>query len=152
MVDDNIHFNPLSLRTGMDVSIALGIVGVLMIMIIPLPTSVLDIMLSLNITVAILTLLVTIYAVKPLDFSVFPSLLLLSTLFRLSLNIASTRLILLNGHSGSLAAGKVISSFGSFVVGGNAAVGLVIFIILAPSPTLAQGWSPYAPRGYPGWG
>ncbi|MBW1763469.1 MAG: flagellar biosynthesis protein FlhA [Deltaproteobacteria bacterium] len=130
MTEEKIHLTPMSLLMNMDIGIAVGIVGVLMIMIIPLPTPVLDIMLSLNITIAILTLLVTIYAVKPLDFSVFPSLLLLSTLFRLSLNIASTRLILLNGHNGSLAAGKVINSFGSFVVGGNAAVGLVIFIIL----------------------
>ena len=130
MTEEKIHLTPMSLFMNMDIGIAVGIVGVLMIMIIPLPTPVLDIMLSLNITIAVLTLLVTIYAVKPLDFSVFPSLLLLSTLFRLSLNIASTRLILLNGHNGSLAAGKVINSFGSFVVGGNAAVGLVIFIIL----------------------
>lgn len=130
MTEEKIHLTPMSLFMNMDIGIAVGIVGVLMIMIIPLPTPVLDIMLSLNITIAVLTLLVTIYAVKPLDFSVFPSLLLLSTLFRLSLNIASTRLILLNGHNGSLAAGKMINSFGSFVVGGNAAVGLVIFIIL----------------------
>jgi flagellar biosynthesis protein FlhA len=75
-------------------------------------------------------MLLTIYIVRPLDFSVFPSLLLMTTLLRLSLNIASTRLILLNGHSGSLAAGKIIKSFGSFVVGGNTTVGLVVFVIL----------------------
>ncbi len=113
-----------------DVGISLGVVGILMVMIIPLPTSVLDILLAFNITLAILILLLTIYATRPLDFSVFPSLLLISTLFRLSLNIASTRLILLNGHNGSLAAGKIIKGFGAFVVGGNATVGLVVFLIL----------------------
>ncbi len=113
-----------------DIGIALGIVGILILMIIPLPTGVLDVMLALNITASILILLLTIYTIKPLDFSVFPSLLLITTLFRLSLNIASTRLILLNGHSGTYAAGKIIKGFGSFVVGGNTTVGLVVFTIL----------------------
>jgi flagellar biosynthesis protein FlhA len=119
-----------SIFAHIDIGIALGIIGVLMIMIIPLPTSMLDILLALNITLAILTLLITIYAIRPLDFSVFPSLLLMTTLLRLSLNIASTRLILLNGHSGPHAAGNIIKSFGSFVVGGNPTVGLVVFVIL----------------------
>ncbi|MBW2609910.1 MAG: flagellar biosynthesis protein FlhA [Deltaproteobacteria bacterium] len=118
------------LFANIDIGIAIGIVGILMIMIIPLPTVMLDILLAFNITLAILIILVTIYAVRPLDFSVFPSLLLIATLFRLSLNIASTRLILLHGHSGPLAAGKIINSFGSFVVGGNPTVGLVVFVIL----------------------
>lgn len=113
-----------------DVGAALGIVGILIIMIIPLPTGVLDIMLALNITASILILLLTIYTIKPLDFSVFPSMLLITTLFRLALNIASTRLILLNGHGGTHAAGKIIKGFGSFVIGGNATVGLVVFTIL----------------------
>ncbi len=113
-----------------DVGVALGIVGILIIMIIPLPTGVLDVMLALNITASILILLLTIYTIKPLDFSVFPSLLLITTLFRLALNIASTRLILLNGHTGTYAAGKIIKGFGSFVIGGNATVGLVVFVIL----------------------
>jgi flagellar biosynthesis protein FlhA len=123
-------FKPASFFANMDIGIAVGIVGILMVMIIPLPTSILDILLALNITIAIMILLVTIYAIKPLDFSVFPSLLLITTLFRLSLNIASTRLILLNGHSGLFAAGKIIKGFGSFVVGGNPTVGLVVFVIL----------------------
>jgi len=119
-----------SLGGNADVAIALGVVGILMVMIIPLPTSILDMLLAFNITVSVMVLLLTFYIVKPLDFSVFPSLLLIATLFRLSLNIASTRLILLNGHSGSLAAGQIIKSFGSFVVGGNTTVGLVVFMIL----------------------
>jgi len=119
-----------SVLANLDIGISIGIMGILMIMVIPLPTIILDLFLAMNITLAVLIILVTIYAVKPLDFSVFPSLLLITTLFRLSLNIASTRLILLEGHSGPLAAGKVIKSFGSFVVGGNPTVGLVVFIIL----------------------
>ncbi len=116
--------------TNIDMGISLGIVGILIVMIIPLPTGILDVLLAFNITLAILILLLTVYSVRPLDFSIFPSVLLIATLFRLSLNIASTRLILLNGHSGPHAAGKIIMSFGTFVVGGNPAVGLVIFIIL----------------------
>jgi flagellar biosynthesis protein FlhA len=125
-----VPLSRFSLGANADVGIALGIVGILFVMIIPLPTSMLDMFLAFNITLSILILLLTIYTVRPLDFSVFPSLLLITTLFRLSLNIASTRLILLNGHGGSLAAGKIIKSFGSFVVGGNMTVGLVVFIIL----------------------
>ncbi len=119
-----------SLESNVDIGISVGIVAILMVMIIPLPTGVLDMLLAFNITIGIMVLLLTIYAVRPLDFSVFPSMLLLATLFRLSLNIASTRLILLDGHSGPLAAGRIIKSFGSFVVGGNPTVGLVVFVIL----------------------
>jgi flagellar biosynthesis protein FlhA len=119
-----------SLLANIDIGISVGIVGILMVMIIPMPTVLLDLLLALNITVAVVIILVTIYAIRPLDFSIFPSLLLITTLFRLSLNIASTRLILLNGHEGPLAAGKIIKSFGSFVVGGNPTVGLVVFVIL----------------------
>ncbi|MFH1490164.1 MAG: FHIPEP family type III secretion protein, partial [Pseudomonadota bacterium] len=125
-----VPLRSFSFGANIDIGISLGIVGILMVMIIPLPTMVLDILLAFNITLSIMILLLTIYAVRPLDFSVFPSLLLITTLFRLSLNIASTRLILLNGQSGVLAAGKIISSFGSFVVGGNPTVGLVVFVIL----------------------
>jgi flagellar biosynthesis protein FlhA len=125
-----VEKNSPSLFAHMDIWVAVGIMGVLMIMIIPLPTILLDVCLAINITLSVLIILVTIYAAKPLDFSVFPSLLLITTLFRLALNISSTRLILLNGHSGPDAAGHVIKSFGSFVVGGNPTVGLVIFVIL----------------------
>ncbi|MEE8432909.1 MAG: flagellar biosynthesis protein FlhA [Candidatus Desulfatibia sp.] len=107
-----------------------GVVTVLVVMIIPLPSIILDFLLALNITMAITILLIAMYTLKPLDFFVFPSLLLVTTLFRLSLNVASTRLILLHGHEGPLAAGKVIKSFGSFVVGGNYVVGMIVFIIL----------------------
>ena len=122
--------NQFSLFANLDIGLAVGIMGILMIMVIPLPTVMLDLLLAFNITLAVLIILVTIYVSRPLDFSVFPSLLLITTLFRLSLNIASTRLILLEGHTGQSAAGKVINSFGSFVVGGSAAVGLVVFVIL----------------------
>ena len=108
----------------------IGVVTVLVVMIIPLPTMLLDFLLALNITLSITILLIAMYTLKPLDFSIFPSLLLVMTLFRLSLNVASTRLILLHGNEGILAAGKVIKSFGSFVVGGNYVVGMIVFIIL----------------------
>lgn len=130
MATAKAQVNRNSLIANMDIGIAIGIVGILMVMIIPMPTSMLDLLLATNISLAVMIILVTIYVVKPLDFSVFPSVLLIATLFRLALNIASTRLILLNGHTGMLAAGKVIRGFGSFVVGGNPTVGLVVFVIL----------------------
>ncbi len=118
------------LKQHQDVVIALCVVSVLGIMILPIPTFMLDILLSFSISLSIIILITGIYIGKPLDFSVFPSILLLSTLFRLSLNIASTRLILLNGNEGIEAAGQVIKSFGNFVVGGNYAVGFILFLIL----------------------
>jgi len=108
----------------------IGVVTVLVVMIIPLPPMLLDFLLALNITLAITILLIAMYTIRPLDFSIFPSLLLVTTLFRLSLNVVSTRLILLHGHEGPLSAGKVIKSFGSFVVGGDYVVGMIVFIIL----------------------
>jgi len=110
--------------------VAAGVVGILMIMILPLPTLMLDLLLSLGITMSLVILLMAMYNTDPLDFSAFPSLLLLTTRFRLSLNIASTRLILLHGHEGPGAVGRVIQSFGNFVVGGSFAVGLIIFLIM----------------------
>jgi flagellar biosynthesis protein FlhA len=107
-----------------------GVVTVLIVMIIPLPPILLDFLLALNITLSITILLIAMYTLKPLDFSIFPSLLLVMTLFRLSLNVASTRLILLHGNEGPLAAGKVIKSFGNFVVGGDYVVGMIVFVIL----------------------
>lgn len=109
---------------------ATGVVAILMIMILPLPTLMLDLLLSMGITIGILILLMSMYNTDPLDFSSFPSLLLITTLYRLSLNIASTRLILLHGHEGEGSVGQVIQSFGSFVVGGSFAVGLIIFLIM----------------------
>ena len=116
------------LTRNSDVLMAIGVVGMLVMMVIPIPTLALDIFLSFNITFAIVVLLVAMYTLKPLEFSVFPSLLLLATLLRLSLNVASTRLILMYGNEGTGAAGQVIKAFGSFVVGGNYVVGLVIFL------------------------
>jgi len=113
-----------------DIILAISVLGVLLVMMVPLPTWLMDIMLAANLTIGILILLTSIYVLKPLEFSVFPSLLLLTTLFRLSLNVATTRLILLHGQEGSNAAGHVIQGFGEFVVGGNTVVGLIIFLIL----------------------
>jgi len=110
--------------------VPLLITMVLVVMLIPLPTPVLDVLISFNITLSVTVLFLTMYVLNPVDFSVFPTLLLILTLFRLSLNIASTRLILLQGHEGVEAAGKVIMSFGQFVVGGNYVVGLVVFIVI----------------------
>ncbi|MDX8401497.1 MAG: FHIPEP family type III secretion protein, partial [Mariprofundaceae bacterium] len=113
-----------------DILLAIGVLAVLLVMMVPLPTWLMDVMLAANITIGVLILLTSIYVLKPLDFSVFPSLLLLTTLFRLALNVASTRLILLHGQEGPAAAGHVIEGFGQFVVGGNTVVGLIIFLIL----------------------
>src|SRR5687767_3928379 len=99
-------------------------------MVLPLPPLLLDFLFTFNIALAIIVLLVAITTLKPLDFAVFPTVLLLTTLLRLSLNVASTRVVLLNGHTGPDAAGKVIEAFGHFLVGGNFAVGLVVFTIL----------------------
>ncbi len=104
---------------------------VLALLVVPLPPVALDLMLSLSLTVGILILLLALYTERPLDFSVFPSLLLLVTLLRLGLNVASTRLILLHGADGSGAAGNVIRAFGDFTVGGDAVVGIVVFVIFA---------------------
>src|SRR4030065_1035298 len=120
----------LTLTKNSDALLAVMAVGIIVVMIIPVPAIVMDILLSFSITISIIIMLVSMYILKPLEFSVFPSILLISTLARLSLNVASTRLILLKGHEGSDAAGKVIKAFGNFVVGGNYAVGLVVFIIL----------------------
>jgi flagellar biosynthesis protein FlhA len=113
-----------------EIFIAISVLVILGVMILPIPPFVLDIFLSLSLSLSIVILITSIYINKPLDFSVFPSILLITTLYRLSLNIASTRLILLKGNEGIDAAGQVIKSFGSFVVGGNYAVGLTVFLIL----------------------
>lgn len=103
---------------------------ILGMMVLPLPAFLLDMMFTFNIALAIMVLLVSIHTHKPLDFAVFPTVLLLSTLLRLSLNVASTRIVLMEGHSGPDAAGKVIEAFGHYLVGGNYTVGIVVFIIL----------------------
>jgi flagellar biosynthesis protein FlhA len=106
------------------------IVMVLAMMVLPLPAFLLDLFFTFNISMSIMVMLVSMYTKRPLDFSVFPTVLLLTTLLRLSLNVASTRIVLLDGHTGPDAAGKVIEAFGHFLVGGNTAVGLVVFTIL----------------------
>ena len=121
---------PTGFRKHSDVYMALALIGILALMIIPLPAFLLDIFIAANITIALAILLVGLYTTQPLDFSVFPSVLLITTLFRLALNIASTRLILMHGSEGIDAAGSVIKAFGQFVVGGNYVVGAVIFLIL----------------------
>jgi flagellar biosynthesis protein FlhA len=113
-----------------ELAVAVGIIAILVVMVIPIPTFMLDLLLSFSITFSLIILLVSIFMLAPLEFSVFPSMLLVVTLIRLSLNVASTRIILLHGGEGPAAAGQVIKSFGSFVVGGNYVVGAVIFIIL----------------------
>ncbi|ATE59393.1 flagellar biosynthesis protein FlhA [Thauera sinica] len=106
------------------------IIMILSMMVLPLPVFLLDVFFTFNIAVSVMVMLVAMYSRKPLDFSVFPTVLLMTTLLRLSLNVASTRIVLMHGHSGPDAAGKVIEAFGHFLVGGNTAVGIVVFVIL----------------------
>lgn len=111
-------------------AVPLLVLLILAMMILPLPTFMLDVLFTLNIALAMIVMLVSLNARRPLDFSVFPTVLLLTTLLRLALNVASTRIILMQGHTGPEAAGKVIESFGNFLVGGNYVVGFVVFLIL----------------------
>ena len=120
----------LSGASGRAFAAPILIVMILAMMVLPLPAFVLDILFSFNIALAIIVLLTSLYTVKPLDFMVFPTVLLVSTMLRLSLNVASTRVVLTDGHSGPDAAGKVIEAFGHFLIGGNYTVGIVVFVIL----------------------
>ena len=113
-----------------DVVLAGGVIGMLLIMVVPLPELILDLMIALSISIGVLILFVSLFTGNALEFSSFPSLLLIATLIRLSINIASTRLILLEGHQGAGAAGSIINAFGEFVVGGNQIVGIIVFLIL----------------------
>ncbi|MCL2876862.1 MAG: flagellar biosynthesis protein FlhA [Betaproteobacteria bacterium] len=106
------------------------IIMVLAMMVLPLPVFLLDVFFTFNIAMSVMVMMVAMYARRPLDFSAFPTVLLVTTLLRLSLNVASTRVILLHGHGGEASAGKVIEAFGQFLVGGNTAVGIVVFVIL----------------------
>lgn len=108
----------------------LMLIIMLSMMMLPLPAFCLDILFTFNIALSLVVLLAVIYSERPLDFAVFPTVILITTLLRLALNVASTRIVLLNGHTGTDAAGQVIKSFGEVVIGGNYAVGLVVFIIL----------------------
>ncbi|MCX6599595.1 MAG: flagellar biosynthesis protein FlhA [Acidobacteria bacterium] len=113
-----------------DLAVPLTVLGIVMAMIVPLPSVLIDLLISANIAISVVVLLVALYITKPVEFSVFPTTLLLLTLFRLALNISSSRLILLDGMKGTAAAGHVIDAFGNFVVGGNFIIGLVIFLVL----------------------
>src|SRR5262245_54443254 len=109
------------LKAGLGVP--LGVLGVLAMVIVPLPPIALDALFTFNIALSIVIVMSVFYVARPVEFGVFPTILLLATLLRLALNVASTRVVLLHGHSGSHAAGNVIESFGEFVIGGNFAVG-----------------------------
>ncbi|PHR48575.1 flagellar biosynthesis protein FlhA [Cycloclasticus sp.] len=129
-----MNFNDISkilldfARNGLGAPILIMVI--LAMLVLPLPPFLLDMLFTFNIALSLIVLLVVVYALRPLDFAVFPSFLLVATLLRLSLNVASTRVVLLEGHNGGDAAGKVIEAFGAFVIGGNYAVGLVVFSIL----------------------
>ncbi|MGB0646649.1 MAG: FHIPEP family type III secretion protein, partial [Bradymonadia bacterium] len=124
----NLIFSKLQANASLIFTV--GVVGLLMLMVLPIPTFVLDGLLALNITLGMTVLVVSLYIKEPLEFSSFPAMLLIATLFRLTLNIASTRLILIKGAEGQGAAGQIIETFGNFVVGGNYVVGIIIFVIL----------------------
>src|SRR5262250_3035897 len=117
-------------RRASSMLVPVALLAVVLLMVVPLPPLVLDLLLSIDIGLSVVLLLTVIYVKQPVEFSVFPSLLLLLTLIRLSLNVASTRLILMHGQEGVDAAGHVIMSFGQFVVGGNFVVGTVVFLVL----------------------
>jgi flagellar biosynthesis protein FlhA len=120
-------FSPSNIR---QLAAPILLILVLAMMVLPLPAFLLDVFFTFNIAISMMVLLVAMYTQRALDFSVFPSVLLVTTLLRLSLNVASTRIILLEGHTGGDAAGKVVEAFGHFLVGGNTAVGIVVFVIL----------------------
>jgi flagellar biosynthesis protein FlhA len=118
------------MKDAADYPLMIGMVSILALMILPLPPLILDLLLAINITISVLVMLTSLYVFKPLDFSVFPAMLLVTTLFRLGLNVASTRLILLGASNGQAEAGNIIKTFGQFVVGGSSVVGIVVFLIL----------------------
>src|SRR5690348_1475809 len=118
-----------TLKRG-EIALALGVVSILVVLILPMPTWLLDFSLAISVTLAVLILMVALFIQKPLEFSSFPTVLLISTMLRLALNLASTRLILSHGHEGTLAAGHVIAAFGNFVMSGNFVIGVIVFIIL----------------------
>ncbi len=127
-LDLSVIFRALSKRG--DIFLAFGVITILVVLILPLPTWLLDVGLAISITFAVLILLTGLFVERSLDFTAFPTILLLATMIRLSLNLASTRLILSEGHTGTGAAGKVIEAFGDFVMGGNFVIGIIVFAIL----------------------
>ena len=118
-----------SLRQG-DIALATGIIGILVVLILPMPKILLDVLLAISITFSVMVLLTSLFIERPLHFSSFPTILLIATMLRLALNLASTRLILASGHEGSAAAGQVIEAFGGFIMQGNFVIGLIVFSIL----------------------
>ncbi|MEP6134073.1 flagellar biosynthesis protein FlhA, partial [Marinobacter sp.] len=129
-MDRALVFNNVKSLTRGNIGIPVMLMGLLGMMILPMPAFMLDVFFTFNITLSIVILLVCVYALRPMEFASFPTVLLVATLLRLALNVASTRIVLLNGHEGGDAAGKVIESFGAVLIGGNYAVGLVVFAIL----------------------
>src|SRR5258708_4626945 len=119
-----------SLRIGSDIGLATGVIALLGILVMPLPPFLLDCGLALSITSSVLILMVGLFIVRPLDFTSFPTLLLMSTLLRLSLNVATTRLVLSHGYEGLSAAGHVVAAFGGFLMGGDVLIGVIVFSIL----------------------
>jgi len=113
-----------------DLALAFGILAIIVVLILPLPALLLDFALALSITFSILILMTSLFIQKPLEFSAFPTVLLIATMLRLALNLASTRLILAHGHDGTAAAGHVIEAFGSLVMQGNFVIGVIVFAIL----------------------
>lgn len=124
------NFNKEQLQKVTGLGVAGAVLAVLAMVVLPIPAIILDILFSFNIALSMIVLLVVVYTLKPLEFGAFPTVILIATVFRLALNIASTRVVLLEGHEGGDAAGQVIASFGEVVIGGNYAVGLVVFAIL----------------------
>ena len=122
MSDNKKRFD---IKSNTDVLVAIAVIGIVLMIIIPLPQALLDVLLAVNITLAIVIILITMFTTSVLQFSVFPTLLLITTLFRLALNISSTRLILTEA-----VAGTIIEAFGEFVIGGNYVVGIIIFLII----------------------
>ena len=129
-MDRALVLNNVKSLTRGNIGIPVMLMGLLGMMILPMPAFMLDVFFTFNITLSIVILLVCVYALRPMEFASFPTVLLVATLLRLALNVASTRIVLLNGHEGGDAAGKVIESFGAVLIGGNYAVGLVVFAIL----------------------
>ena len=127
---DFIRGKLLSASKRGDIMLALGVVAILVVLILPMPRWMLDFALALSITISVLILMTALFLERPLDFNAFPTILLLATMIRLSLNLASTRLILSDGHMGTGAAGKVIEAFGGFVMSGNFVIGIIVFAIL----------------------
>src|SRR5581483_7942625 len=122
--------NKFGLANAGELVVPIAVLAIVVALITPMPPFLLDLLIALDLMTSVIVMMVTMYILKPVDFSVFPTTLLLLTLFRLALNVSSARLILLHGNNGTGAAGQVIEAFGNFVVGGNYVIGAVIFLIL----------------------